>query len=63
MKLSHINRGVNEITLTQNELLNQDFEYYIIAKTKTETAIWPATAPEICQSVVVWGGREVKGEK
>jgi hypothetical protein len=61
--LSHINRGVYEITFTQNEFSDQDFEYYITAKTKTETAIWPATAPEICQSVVVWGGREVRGEK
>ena len=48
--LTHVARGVYTVSLNSNK---DDFEYYVQAVTSEGEVLFPATAPEICQSVVV----------
>ncbi|HEY3414556.1 MAG TPA: malectin domain-containing carbohydrate-binding protein [Armatimonadota bacterium] len=49
----HIARGVYSVALPS---ATEDFEYYVKVVDKAgEKAVWPASAPAICQTVVVWG--------
>ena len=51
--LAHVNRGVYKLVLPAETLNNNDFEYYIEAVSASSgKAIFPATAPEINQTVV-----------
>jgi hypothetical protein len=53
-ELQHINRCVYKATIPANKIKG-DFEYYIEYASKSgETLYFPATAPELNQSVVVW---------
>jgi hypothetical protein len=50
--LTHVARGVYQVAL---ESVQNDFEYYITAQTAGgKELIWPATAPEMNQTVVAW---------
>ena len=50
--LRHVDRGVHTVTLPPAE--DAAFEYYIQATTaKGQQLVWPATAPEMSQTVVV----------
>ena len=50
--LTHMARGVYLVTL---ESVQNDIEYYITAETTGgKKLVWPATAPEMNQTVVVW---------
>ncbi len=50
--LSHVARGVYEVTLPGAA---DDFEYYIAARTaQGKNLVWPATAPVTNRTVVVW---------
>ncbi|MDO8589395.1 MAG: malectin domain-containing carbohydrate-binding protein [Armatimonadota bacterium] len=49
--LRHIGRAVYEAKLPPAK---SPYEYYITAKTSDGKRVWPATAPRICQTVVVW---------
>jgi len=50
--LTHLGRGVYQATL---ESVQNDIEYYIAAETAGgKKLIWPATAPEMNQTVVAW---------
>jgi hypothetical protein len=49
----NVARGVYEIIIPSSEI-KDDFEYYISCKDKTgKTILWPATAGEINQSIVL----------
>lgn len=49
---SHIARGIWEISFPSE---TEDFEYYVRAETyDSKKIVWPATAPSLNQSVVVW---------
>lgn len=49
----HVSRGVYRVKLPP---ATEDFEYYVEAvENGGHKAIWPATAPSMCQTVVVWG--------
>jgi hypothetical protein len=51
--LTHVNRGVYKLNLTNKVLKNSDFEYYIEAVSASSAkAVFPATAPEMNQTVV-----------
>jgi hypothetical protein len=50
---NHIARGVYEIVIPSTEI-RDDFEYFISCSDKKgETILWPATAGEMNQSVVI----------
>ena len=49
--LSHVGRAVYEAKLPK---ASGSFEYYITAQTSGGKLTWPATAPKISQTVVVW---------
>lgn len=50
--VGHIARGVWESSFPS---ATDDFEYYVRAETyDNKTIVWPATAPSLNQSVVVW---------
>ena len=51
VSLPHIGRAVYEVWLPP---ANASFEYYIAAQTPDAKLIWPASAPKISQTVVVW---------
>jgi len=54
MPLQHLGRGVYEITLPA---AREDFEYWIEGRMENgPTLQWPATAPDLNQTVVVVGG-------
>jgi hypothetical protein len=47
----HLARAVHEATLPPAQ---DDFEYYITAETAAgQTLVWPATAPDLNQSVII----------
>jgi hypothetical protein len=51
VNLKHIARAIYSVTLPA---ANEDFEYYISAKTASgENLVWPATAPEQNQTIVL----------
>jgi hypothetical protein len=51
--LTHVNRGVYKLDLSPEVLKNSDFEYYIEAVSASSAkAVFPATAPEMNQTVV-----------
>ena len=56
--LSHIKRGVYRAILPASQIQGDDFEYYIEASTSNEAAHFPATAPALCQTVVVMDSSE-----
>jgi hypothetical protein len=50
--LRHVDRGVHTVTLSPAK--GDGIEYYIQATTsKGQRLIWPATAPEMSQTVVI----------
>ncbi|MCU7552225.1 hypothetical protein OCK74_24110 [Chitinophagaceae bacterium LB-8] len=52
LRAKHLARGVWEMNFPSS---NQDLEYYISAVTSENQELrWPATAPSINQTVVVW---------
>ncbi len=52
--LKHVARGAYTVTLP-TEALTADFEYYIEATVAGKPLVFPPTAPEMCQTVVVFG--------
>lgn len=50
--LTHVARGVYTVSLNPQ---SDDFEYYVEAGTSEGEVLFPATAPKICQSVIVLG--------
>jgi len=55
LNLHHVARSVYKVTLPETK---QDFEYYITARTaEGDALVWPATAPAINRTVVVWQAR------
>ena len=52
--LTHISRGVYEVTIPAGAIAGADFEYYISTGTGTEKTVYPATAPELNRTVVVF---------
>ena len=53
LELTHVAGGVFKATLIP-ERITQDFEYYVQVETKKNgTLVFPATAPEMNQTVVV----------
>jgi len=50
--LSHINRGVYSAVIPADKIRG-DFEYYVKVSTDKGDLLFPASAPEICQSVVL----------
>jgi hypothetical protein len=53
IRAKHLARGVYTIKLNSETIGNQDFEYYIDVKTKETDGLFPVTAPDINQTVVV----------
>ncbi len=51
LPIQHVSRGVHEVTLPP---AREAFEYYITAQTSAGKLVWPAMAPQINQTVVVW---------
>ncbi len=52
--LVHEARGVYRVTLSGNDIQDRDFEYYLSAETEDGNKVcYPATAPQINQTVVV----------
>jgi len=52
--LAHEARGVYRVTLPGNAIQDRDFEYYLSAETDDgKTVVYPATAPQMNQTVVV----------
>ncbi|MPN54625.1 hypothetical protein SDC9_202297 [bioreactor metagenome] len=49
--LKHVTRSVYTVDMPS---LNTSYEYYIEAQHGSSKLVWPATAPRINQSVVVW---------
>lgn len=57
MSLKHIARCVYSVAISADEIGSKDIEYYIQAESGTgEKLVFPATAPEINQTVVVMPG-------
>jgi len=55
--LEHVNRGVYKVILSSEILMDRDFEYYIeVDANSGSKTYYPATAPEICQTVVIIPG-------
>jgi hypothetical protein len=53
--LWHVARGVHEVTLPAEATRLGDLEYYISATTSGGDVVqFPATAPAVCQTVVVY---------
>jgi hypothetical protein len=52
--VSHVTRGVYRIVLSAAAIPDEDFEYYISATAGENEAVYPATAPDICHSVVIF---------
>jgi hypothetical protein len=53
ISISHLARGVYSACLSA-DMIENDFEYYIkVTSVDREEAVFPATAPEICQTVVI----------
>jgi hypothetical protein len=54
VSLAHVSRGVYKLALPADEMNNEDLEYYIEAVSASEaTAFFPATAPEMNQTIVI----------
>lgn len=49
--LRRVNRSVYEVEMPP---ASSSFEYYVRARTSGGTVIWPAAAPRLAQTVVVW---------
>jgi len=54
LPVKHTARAVYQIELSTETISGDDFEYYITAAAGGDEAIYPATAPDICQSVVIF---------
>lgn len=54
IEIPHEARGVYRLLLPAAKINGQDFEYYISTQTAEGKLIYPATAPEISASVIVW---------
>jgi hypothetical protein len=52
--LEHVSRSVYSATISGIDMNRADFEYYIKVNTEGETLVYPSTAPDINQTVVVW---------
>jgi hypothetical protein len=51
--LEHVNRSVYRVTLPE-EATQSDFEYYVRATKQDDSAVvYPATAPDLNQSVII----------
>ncbi len=53
VQLKHVSRGVYHVAIPKEQLLKADFEYYVEAANEEQKLVWPVTAEEICQAVVV----------
>ena len=51
--LEHVARGVHRVTVPNRRIGAEDFEWYVTASGGGGTAVWPASAPAINQTVVV----------
>jgi len=52
--MKHITRGVYSTELTPKQIQGQDIEYYVeAANEKAESVRFPASAPTLCQTVIV----------
>ena len=54
--VKHVARGVYDVTLLPEEI-PEDFEYHVELATAEGAAVFPPTAPNRCQSVVIAGTR------
>ena len=55
--LKHVNRGVYSVELSPDNIIGNDIEYYVKVVTgEDENIYFPATAPEMNQTVVVIPG-------
>jgi len=51
---THSSRGVYNAVISASAIKGNDIEYFIDVNLEGEKLLYPAAAPEICQSVVVW---------
>ncbi len=51
--LSHVDRGVYHVKIAAKDIKRQDFEYYVRVENDSEAKIYPPTAPDINQIVVI----------